>query len=318
MGIDLSLLPKEFTERLRKIVPVEKQEQVFSSIFKKRPTTLRVNSLKIDEGRLERILKEEGLSFQKYRSIEGAFIVIGRTTDKELTALPAYKGGLFYVQSLSSMIPPLALDPQMDESILDLTAAPGSKTTQAAALMDNHGSITAVDSSQTRIYRLLANLKTQGVHNTTVIRADARFFWRKHTEEFDRVLLDAPCTSEGRFSSEDTNSFANWSLKEIERKRFLQRSLIFSAVNCLRPGGILVYSTCTLSPEENEGVIDFVLDKFKDRLQMEELPLHLPNFCPPVLRFGGRSFHPMIKRAVRIYPDARFEGFFICRLRKVR
>ncbi len=317
MKIDLSFLPKEFKERVRKIVPPEKQERVFSSFFKERPTTLRVNSLKIDEDRLALVFKEEGLSVQKYRSIPGAFILIGNSQLKHLTSLQSYREGYFYVQSLSSMLPPLALDPRPKESILDMAAAPGSKTTQMAAVMENAGSITALDSNQARIYKLLANLKTQGIENTTVTRTDARFFWRKHSEEFDRVLLDAPCTGDGRFSSKDKDSFADWSLEEIERKRFLQRSLIFSAVNCLRPGGVLVYSTCTLSPEENEGIIDFALEKFKDRLRVEELPLHLPNFCPPVVRFGDRSFHPMIKRAVRIYPDERFEGFFICRLRKV-
>lgn len=215
------------------------------------------------------------------------------------------------------MLPPLILDPRRGENVLDLTAAPGSKTTQMAALMNNSGRLVAGDSDQRRIYKLLANLKVQGVTNVEVKRSDSRFFWREHFEEFDRVLLDAPCTTEGSFLSAEPETFAHWSLKEVRKKSFLQRSLIFSAVNCLRPGGVLVYSTCTLAPEENEAVVDFALRKFKGRLAVETPALRLPNFSSALTRFGLETFNGGVGRAIRVFPDDKFEGFFICRLKKI-
>jgi len=313
---DLSLLPVDFLAHLRTIIPKVYQENVFFSFFRKRPTTLRVNTLKTDEERLESIFKEEGLSVQKYRSIPGAFILIGNSQLKHLIALQSYRDGYFYVQSLSSMLPPLILDPKPGESILDMTAAPGSKTTQMAALMKNTGEITALDSNQVRIYKLRASLEGQGVKNTKVIRTDGRFYWRDHREMFDKVLLDAPCSGEGRINVEDKESFSNWSVKNVERMHFLQRSLIFSAVNCLRVGGTLVYSTCTLSPEENEMVIDFALTKFKGRLALDEIGFRLPNFSPATTNYKGIKLDSQIKKAVRVFPDDKFEGFFICKLRK--
>lgn len=315
--MDLSLLPVDFLAHLRAITPKLYQEKVFSSFFRKRLTTLRVNSLKIDEERLERIFKEEGFSVQKYRSIPGAFILIGNSQLKHLTDLQSYRDGYFYVQSLSSMLPPLILDPKPGEFILDMTAAPGSKTTQMAALMKNSGEIIALDSNQVRIYKLLASLEGQGVKNTKVIRTDGRFYWRDHREAFDRVLLDVPCSGEGRINVEDKASFSNWSVKNVEKMHFLQKSLIFSAVNCLRIGGALVYSTCTLSLEENEMVVDFALTKFKSHLVVEDIEFHLPNFSPGIVNYKDKKFDSQIKKAVRVFPDDKFEGFFICKLRKI-
>lgn len=317
VGIDLSLLPREFTEKLRKIVPPEKQAKVFSSFFHAKPTTLRANTLKISADRLSILLSEKGFKLQLFRSLPDSFILIGNKSLKELTATDLYKNGYFYVQSLSSMLPPLILDPKPGDTVLDLAAAPGSKTTQMAALTKNTGEITALDSNQVRIYKLLASLEGQGVKNTKVIRTDGRFYWRDHREAFNKVLLDAPCSGEGRINVEDKDSFSNWSVKNVERMHFLQRSLIFSAVNCLRIGGTLVYSTCTLSPEENEAVVDFALTKFKSHLAVDDIDFRLPNFSPPIVSYKGTKFNSQIKKAVRIFPDDKFEGFFICKLRKI-
>ena len=314
---DLCLLPDDLLKRLKLIVPKVYQEVVFCSFFAQRPTTFRVNYLKTTTDDLEKTLKESGFNSQRSRSIPGAFLLVGQSNLRQLMELPAYKGGYFYLQSFSSMLPVFFLGPRPGEDVLDLTAAPGSKTTQMAALMGNQGAITALESNQVRFYKLLANLKTQGVQNTKAFRGDARFFWRDHREQFDKVLLDAPCSGEGRLHVQEPETFSHWSLKEVKRNHFLQKSLIFSAVNCLRSGGILVYSTCTLSPEENEVIIDFALEKFKGQLVVEEPPIHLPNFSPPLKSFAGVEFSEQISRSVRIFPDEKFEGFFICRLRKI-
>lgn len=310
-------LPSEFIQRLRQIVPPVYQPSVFSSFAQTRPTSLRANTPKISDEELVAALSQRGIKVQRFRPIPHAFILIGSTDLKELIGVDLYRQGHFYVQSLSSMLPPIILDPQPGEKILDLTAAPGSKTTQMAAMMGNTGSIIALESSQRRLYKLLANLKIQGASHVQTVRADARFFWREHSDEFDRVLLDAPCSGEGRINLTDSESFQDWSLDEIKKRAAGQKSLIFSAVNCLRPGGVLVYSTCTLAPEENEAIVDFALKKFPGRLLVEGLGFPAENFRKPLLHFAQVKFDPQIQKAVRIFPDRKFEGFFIARLRKL-
>ena len=314
---NLSWLPPDLRQRLKTIVPKVYQESVFSSFSLERPTTLRTNTLKTTTEDLQKTFKMGGINVQRYRPLPDAYTLIGKTTIRQLTSLDIYQKGYFYVQSLSSMLPPLFLEPQPGQEILDMTASPGSKTTQMAAIMKDTGSITALESNQVRVYKLLANLKIQGVENTKVVRTDARFFWRDHREKYDKVLLDAPCSGEGRIRFSDPSTYTHWSVKEVKRMHFLQRSLIFSALNCLRPGGLLVYSTCTLAPEENEAVIDFALTKFAGRLEIEDPPLTLPNFCPALRSFAGVEFNRSVQKAVRIYSDEKFEGFFICRIRKL-
>ena len=175
------------------------------------------------------------------------------------------------------MVPPILLSPQSEECILDLGAAPGSKTLQLAELMGNQGNIWAVESVRGRFFRLRDNLARHGAENVQTHLADGTRIWRRHPEHFDRVLLDAPCSSEGRFRADAPKTYAYWSEKKIAEASRKQRRLCYSAVQCLKPGGVLVYSTCTFAPEENEAIINRVLRQFAGALTVEDIALPFAN-----------------------------------------
>lgn len=203
--------------------------------------------------------------------------------------------------------------------VLDMCAAPGSKTTQLAAVMQGNGEVVALDSSRQRLYMLKSNLEQHHVTNVFPQLGNGTHIWRKYGPMFDVVLLDAPCSGEGRFSTKDPNSYADWSVKKIERVASEQRRLMFAAVMCLKQDGLLVYSTCTFAPEENEAIVQFALEKFDGALEVCFIDLHkqLPDvFVPGVAAWNGASFTEDISRAVRVKPNETWEGFFVCVLRR--
>ena len=193
--------------------------------------------------------------------------------------------------------------------------------------MGNQGRIAAVERSRPRFFRLKANLKTLGATNVQCYLKDGAQVWRATPERFDRVLLDAPCSGEGRFT-DDPATYKDWKKSKIRRLAAQQSRLLFSAVQCLKPGGVLVYSTCTLAPEENEGVIHRALEGFSEALEIETIciPIEVkalapvaaqPNHCQPGLTdWDGTAFHPSLRHATRLLSNGVFEGFFICKLRK--
>jgi NOL1/NOP2/sun family putative RNA methylase len=215
------------------------------------------------------------------------------------------------------MVPPLILNPQKDDKILDICAAPGSKTTQIAALMGNSGVIIANDTSLIRLYKLRANLKIQGVINTQTARIPGQTIWQKYPEYFDRVLADVPCSMEGRFYTSDKKTFQDWSKAKIKKLSEIQKWILRSAVSATKPGGTIVYSTCTLAPEENEGVIDWIIKKEKGNIIIEEIDINGLTFNPPLNKWGEKIYDPQIKLTKRILPGQEMEGFFIAKIRKL-
>ena len=245
-------------------------------------------------------------------------VYLTQGTLRALSETPQYRNGELYVQSLSSMLPPLILNLQPGERVLDIAAAPGSKTTQMASLMDNHGEIIANDTSRTRIYRLKANMALQGASIAHVSRDDGRAIWKRYPEYFDKALVDVPCSMEGRFNTQDPKTYQDWSLKKVKDLSHLQRWLLRSAISATRPGGIIVYSTCTMSPEENEEVIDWVLAKERGNVIVEDVRLSGAVFDPAILVWNAKKFDTSIGKSARIYPTNLMEGFYIAKLKKIR
>ena len=219
------------------------------------------------------------------------------------------------MQSLSSMLPPLAFDYGTDIKVLDLCAAPGSKTTQIAALMQNRGEIVALEQSPVRYDKLVHNAKLQGATNIRSLRTDARKFLDETTEMFDAILLDAPCSAEGRIRLDDERTYGFFSLDNIRRKSELQLDLLLHAFMRLKPNGVLIYATCTLAPEENEGVISKFLSNGKHAL-LESISFSFPEVRSGIQALGGRSYHADIEKTIRIVPSEFFEGFYIAKIRK--
>ena len=222
MRSEVQRLPAEFLERLRKIIPPQKWDEIANTFTEPRPTTFRVNTLKVGATHaspLQEKLEHLGFRLEKVSWYADAFILkSGRLRDLQETKF--YKNGEIYVQNLSSMLPPLVLDPQPGERVLDLTAAPGSKTTQIACLMKGEGEILANDNNQIRFFKLKANLELQvGARSPRpeggetpplqiqMMMRPGELFGRDFPESFDRILLDAPCSAEGRFLTTEPASY---------------------------------------------------------------------------------------------------------------
>lgn len=221
----------------------------------------------------------------------------------DLVDHPAARSGRIYVLNPSSLVAVHALAPRRGEEVLDLAAAPGGKTIVIAAMMQNVGRLAAVEPIRARFFRLRANLDRCGVEIARCYQDDGRRIGRKTPARFDRVLLDAPCASEARFRVDDPSSFAHWTprkTKEVVRK---QRGLIASAFQALKPGGTLVYCTCSLSVKENEGVVEWLLRR--------EPSADVVPAVVPIETDAGR-----IDGTIRIWPDDLFDGFFVAKISK--
>lgn len=306
-----------FLDRLKAIVGPHFYEPVVESFSRPDILSVRINTLKATRPEILGKLKERNILFQEVPWCAEVLILKGLTRE-ELGNLDMVEDGALYRQSLSSMLPVLILNPQPGESILDMCAAPGSKTTQMAALMNNAGEVVAVEAIRGRYYRLKSVVAQCGVTNVATKLTDARRF--RSPVLFDRILVDAPCSSEGRFKMDDPETYAYWSPRKIKEMARKQRGLLLHASRLLKPGGTLVYATCTFAPEENECVVDWLLRKTGGTFFLE--PVHvagIPSYPAlerwPIdpLRGQQRVFSPSIKNCLRILSDGEMEGFFIAR-----
>ncbi len=304
-------VPAELDELMEKLLGKEK-ERFFSEVGVSFPHTIRFNTLKGSEEALAAFLREQGFEFEPFTDLPNVYRIryqpypIGKSLSHFL--------GHFYVQDLASMLPPLVLNPQPGELVLDMSAAPGSKTTQMAALMKNQGMILANDVVSKRLRALINNLQRMGVANTAVVKMYGESFGNLYFETFDRILLDPACSGLGTLHK-SPEVLGWWTPQHCVRLAASQKKLLRSAIRALKPGGVLVYSTCTLTPEENEEVIDEALENFP--LELEEIQLPGIVSRPGLTEFEGREYRPQLARARRLYPfESQTEGFFIARLRK--
>ncbi|MBI5388859.1 NOL1/NOP2/sun family putative RNA methylase [Candidatus Woesearchaeota archaeon] len=224
-----------------------------------------------------------------------------------------HKLGYYYVQEAASMIPPVVLDPKPGEIILDMCASPGSKATQIAMYMKNEGLLIANDLKGERIRSMGINIQRMGVWNTVVTMMEGKWFARCGMK-FDRILVDAPCSGTGTIRK-SLKTLLMWNPFMVRRLAGIQRELIETAFSLLKEGGVMVYSTCTLEPEEDEAVVDFLLRRHPDAV-LEDITLDI-NRSEAVTSFDGKTFHPEIRKCLRIWPqDNDTEGFFVARIRK--
>ncbi len=275
----------------------------------------RFNPLKYNYGFQERLLRREGFD---HRAVDGFSNIyeVPRTASGGISigkSLSHFLGNL-YIQNLASMIPPLLLNPLPGERVLDLCAAPGSKTSMLASLMGGKGLLVANEKSKRRMQSLVFNLRKCCVPNVLFFNQFGEHFGNLYYEQFDRVLVDPSCSALGTLGK-NPEVLSWWSRKRSAALANVQKSLLISGIKALRPGGLLVYSTCTITPEENEGVLDQVLRKYD--LELEEIDLPGLKCRPALEQADGKRFHPEVRKAVRIYPfESGTEGFFIASIRK--
>ncbi|MFA5216725.1 RsmB/NOP family class I SAM-dependent RNA methyltransferase [Sulfuricurvum sp.] len=308
-------LPETFVERLSQIVPREQFDAIIRTFDSPKQVTFRVNTLKSTPEELETELRIAEIPYARVGWLEGVYRI--SPDDKlRLTQTDAFYGGRLYIQNLASMIAPLILAPRPEETVLDLAAAPGGKTLMLAGMMQNTGWLSAVELSRERFFRLRDNLESQGVTNAHTYMTDGRSVGKKCPEMFDRILLDAPCSSEARFKTHEPKSMSFWTIHKVKETSKLQRRLLLSAFDALKPGGKLLYCTCSFSPEENESPLQHLLERHGDRLITLPLTLPFDNVQKPLQRWGKEIFDERIQNGVRILPTDTIDGFFLCLLEK--
>jgi tRNA (cytosine49-C5)-methyltransferase len=312
-------IPEEFVVSLAEAYGQSLADDIVGTLSRK-PTTFRVNSILSSHDEVVSELRRSGFEFDTVPWHDDVFILRNKTK-RELIDSPLYESGRIYVQSLASMIPPIILAPMPGESVLDLTAAPGSKTSQIAGMMGMRGELVANDNNRIRFFKLKHNMEKLGVATP---REDWRFTLRmeagnalvwEYPEYFDRILLDAPCSGEARFDTRNPKTFAYWSPRKIREMAFKQRKLLLSAWRALKPGGTLVYSTCTMSPEENELQINLLLERYPDA-RLEEVAIAGMTELPIVRDWHGKHLSGELDKCLRIMPTADMESFFVVRVRK--
>ncbi len=309
------MLPAEFLSRLKEIVPADKYDGVLASMEEVKATSFRINTLRGTAPEVLAQLATEGVDVHSLDWYADAFWV---SHDQRAALLDsgAYKSHTIYVQNQSSMVPPIVLAPDPEDRVLDLAAAPGSKTLQLACLTAQQGELAAVEVVKKRFFKLKDNLKAQGAGQVRTFLKDGRGVWKNRPEYFDRVLLDAPCSSEGRFHLSNPESFAYWSERKIKEMAHKQKRLLYSAINATRPGGTIVYATCSFAPEENEVIVNGLLKRFDGAVEVAPLGLEIPHMVSPHLSWQGKTFNTQIKHARRILPSYHTDGFFVCKLLK--
>ncbi|MEM1976729.1 MAG: RsmB/NOP family class I SAM-dependent RNA methyltransferase [Nitrososphaerota archaeon] len=276
------------------------------------PEAFRINTLKASEEKILERLRSRGYAVEPIPWARHGYVASG---SEDLGKSLEHMLGLIYIQGPVSMAPVEVLDPRPGEIILDLCAAPGSKSTQIAQLLRGEGVLVANDVSFERVKALSSNLQRFGVLNCVITLADGRKYSSFARELFDKVLVDAPCSSLG-IVSKSWGIARSWSIGIVKRLSELQRKLILAAFDCLKPGGILVYSTCTLTIEENELVVNWLLES-RENARVEEIKLNGLRYRPGITEYDGMRLDDGLSKAIRIMPyDNWAEGFYIARIVK--
>lgn len=294
-------MPEIIPQFLKEMLVNQYGQETTKKIIKgyvKKVVTIRINTIKTNKQEIIDKLKNAQIEFDEIEYNNNALIIRNKN-EEDLRKIDMYENGEIYMQSLSSMLPPIVLEPKEKENILDMTAAPGGKTTQMSAMTDNKAYITACEKNKIRAERLKYNLQKQGAKMVNVMQEDARKL--SDYFSFDKILLDAPCSGSG------TENVLNAKFTEelIERSVKTQEELLKKALKILKPGGEMVYSTCSILKQENEDL----LKKFLKKSKIEIVPIDLPDEIP--------MLPTTLEGTVCVCPTEIYEGFFVAKIKKL-
>lgn len=294
-----NLIPPFLNELLDKEYGIELKNKIIEGYKNNRLTTLRVNTIKSNKEAIIKFFNDNNIEFKK-GPIDNSFILLNKTAN-DLYKTDIVENGLVYLQSLSSMLPPIYLEPMEGEDILDMAAAPGGKTSEIAALTNNKAHITAVEIDKIRCDRLKFNILKQGASSVFVINTDAKrlddYF------SFNKILLDAPCSGSGTLFINEKTKQLKISRELVNNSAKLQTELLKKALKILKPNSHMIYSTCSILKEENENVLNKVLPLYNceivklDPMDLETLPSTIPG-------------------VITVMPNEYYEGFFIAKIYK--
>ena len=294
---------KFLEEKLEKQYGTKITKEIIEGYQTKRKTTLRINTIKSNIEEIKNELEKEKIEYETVKWSKEA-LIIKNADEKTIQEMEIYKNGKIYLQSLSSMLPPIILEPKEGTDILDMAAAPGGKTTQIAALTNNKAHITACEKNKIRAERLKYNVDKQGATCVFIMPKDSRFI--DDFFSFDQILLDAPCSGSGTLDYNNANIEKYFTEQLIERSSKTQKTLLSKATKLLKPGHEMIYSTCSILDCENEDVVASVIKNGNIEIVpinfegMEELPI-LPT---------------KISGTLCVKPTELYEGFFVAKIRK--
>lgn len=294
----------EFLEvMLKEQYGIETAKKIINGYLTKRKTTLRINTIKSNIEEIKNKLQESKIEYEEVPWSKEA-LIIKNVDEKTIQEMDIYQDGKIYMQSLSSMLPPIILEPKEKTDILDMAAAPGGKTTQIAALTNNKAHITACEKNKIRAERLKYNVDKQGATCVFIMPKDSRFI--DDFFSFDQILLDAPCSGSGTLDFNDSNIEKYFTKQLIERSTKTQKTLLKKAISLLKPGHEMVYSTCSILACENEEVVESILKEGKTEI----IPIS----------FEGIESLPVLTTKISgtlcVCPTELYEGFFVAKIRK--
>ena len=322
MKTKISDIKDPFLKRMQKILSDKKDYSCYLESLKTPSLkSIRCNTLKISPEKLKKRLKKWKIE-QPWKNNPEIMIIKSEISPGELGRSLEHQLGYYYVQELSSCLPIISLNPEPNETFLDLCASPGSKTTQASAKMENTGTIIANEMSFSRMPVLAANLQRCGCTNVMITKKEGSALANKFIKQgykFDKILVDAPCSGEGTLRSKPKTP-KMWNPNTITYLCSVQKQLLTNTFHLLNKGGEMIYSTCTHAPEENEEVADWFLNKFEGKIKVEkislpkELKLHRG-----MTSWQKKKFSKEMEKAVRVYPqDNDTDGFFLIKFKKVK
>jgi 16S rRNA C967 or C1407 C5-methylase (RsmB/RsmF family) len=309
---DLQRKSTRFISRLSKIVgSTEIEARSLASTTSS--SSYWINPLRGDTNETQKELKEQGIESEEIDWLPFASTL---TSDKKtLASSPSFKEGRIYIQNLSSMIAIHALVPQPGDSILDICASPGGKSARAAALTANEIQLWANDSIKPRVTKMKEVFDHLGVQAMQVTQHPGQYVDKYIDQMFDKIILDTQCSGEARINPNHPTNLRYWSEERISKMSYLQQKMLSAAWKLVRPGGVIIYSTCTYAPEENESPVSFLLKHHRDA-EIESVEIPLKNKMPGLSGWNGSTFDQRLKNAVRILPSEYTEAFFLCKIRK--
>ena len=291
-----------FKERIKRIDP-----SILEALKNKNEFSFRINHHRGKTEDAIESLKKEGFA-PKQVEWAGDVFTLPIEDRKRIVKSQAYTQNLIYIQNLSSIFAAYSLDIDPDDWVLDLAAAPGGKS---LIFSERAVKVSAVEPDRQRFFRMKRNFKEHGAKNIQTYNKDGRFVYKSCTGWFDKVFLDAPCSSEAHIDGEVTW----WNMRRVRKFSKLQKELIISAYESLKPGGQMVYATCTFAPEENEGVIDFLLERYP-QAKLLEIEAPFENKMSGLTQWEGKHFREEVRKCLRILPKGAYSGFFMAKIEK--
>lgn len=307
-------LPLHFIEKINKMLSQNDFNACIEAFkVKKRKPAFRINFLKANENDVLIDLEENALKHKKIAFLKWGFI-LENWDEKSLQKTKSYKNWWIYLQNISSQIPVSFFSDWEKLDILDACASPWWKTSQLSQDFPT-SNITALDLTQVRIDKLVYNINHLWCKNVDIIKKNIVDYSASTDKKFDRILLDVPCSWEGRFNENREKSFAHYSQSFVRKVYKKQLEIAKSAIPLLKEDWELIYSTCSMSFEENEWIVHAILSNFKE-LEIEEIFLNTENQRPALKSFDKKIFNKNTVKALRFLPNETFQWFFVAKFKK--